>query len=391
MSNHRTFGRVACIKASRPPGSIPELTFERMRDNASQGIVTQLVPDCNVVIDMVRASSNEETEQRQVARNRLGPFTDFLRACQRERIRYYISPYIGLNEMRRAEAALAPGALSAFSATFVLGWIDTHPNLQPDLETVGLLERGLSSLDIEWQTILAVDYSGLLLMLVVARDLAHLSPLAKFRTYLKLYRRIIDIVSVRDIMIARFVFAPEPSSSERIYTSWKNISLNFTGRKCNTQRLPKTFRQMDRTAVNGALDLFILNSALLSDYRGLAGERLDTWVVTADLKLAALTDAVHHTDGGTGETGRYLVTEDYSDVDEYWYQTHTDMQQLGRQARIDLKPSSRLQHARALMIVALAEQGLQGQIRSSGVPLRHQGAEHVGARPNGVLVEPPFQ
>jgi hypothetical protein len=388
VQKRKTFGEVACVKASRPPGTLPELTIEHMQKNQARGVLTQLVPDCNVVIEMIRAASSDNPEEALAATNRLLPFTSFLQSCQAQGIRYFISPFFGLNEMRRSEAASGPGALDRFSTIHDLYWQDTHPHLQPDLDTVGLLTRNFQAMPLESQAMLAQNYAGLLLMLVVARDLAHLPPFARFSAYLRLYRRMIDIVSIRAITIARFVFAESPGEGSRLFLTWQNIASNFTGRKKSDTRFPRTAHQMDRAAVNGALDLLILDAALLADYKGLEGQKLDTWIVTADLKLAALTDAVHHTDGGTGETGRYVVVEDFSDEGEYWRRTQECVTRLQSQARLDLKPSMKRQHARALAILALAEQGIGGQQRPPGQPLR---AWRTGATDDVAnVVLPPF-
>lgn len=373
----RTFGEIACIKASRPPGSIPELTIDHMMRNHQRGIATQFVPDSNVVIDMIRAASEEETEEAKKARRRLAPFTAFMQSCSMQGVRYYISPYLGLNEMRRSEVGTGPSALNAFSDRYNLRWEDTHPDLQPNLDTTGILERGYRSLSLESQAVLSQDYAALLLILVVAREFPHLSAHAKFRTYLRLYRRIVDVVSVRAITIARFVLAPEPDPATEMHQTWTNISLNFTGRKDLRLRMPRTAHQMDKAALNGALDLLILNSTLVTDYHGLDGQRMDTWVLTADLKLAALTDAVHHTDLGTGETGLFVSTPDYRDEGPYWLQTHYDMEALNGKFRPHLKPSLKRQVARSLQAIALAEQGVLGTSAPPGAALRFSGIQEI--------------
>ncbi|CAD1796937.1 hypothetical protein QSH46_004670 [Xanthomonas arboricola pv. juglandis] len=388
---HRTFGKIACIKASRPPGSIPELTFERMRLNQSNGIATQLIPDCNVVIDMILAAGS--TEKAELAKARLAPFIHFLQSCQSQGITYYLSPFMGLNEMRRSEAALGPSALERFSENHGLTWTDTHPHLKPNLAEVGLVERGYDALSPESQSVLCKTYGPILLMLAVARDTPHLSPLARFRTYLRFYHRIIDVVSVREITIARFVFSVPPPATDPAYETWKNISLNFTGRRDLSQNYPRTFRQLDRTALNGALDLIILDSALLADYKGLDGQRLDTWVVTADLKLAALTDAIHHTDGGTGQTGLFLATQDYRDLGRYWNETQNDMDNLNHKFRPNLKFSGAVQRARTARVVGLAQQGIDGAIRCPGRPLRFSGIQdpdRSDSRPNFLIIPQPL-
>jgi hypothetical protein len=384
------FGEIACIKPSRQPGEVQELTLDRMRTNQDRGISTQLVPDCNVVIDMIIASSPQESLETTRARNRLQPLMSFLRSSSENGLTYHISPFFGLNEMPRENAVLGIGSLDSFSTKFDLNWIDAQRSVVADRNSIGLLSRGFQALDQDLQCVLSLPYSALLLMLVVSRDLPCSKPLVRFRHFLRLYRRLIDVISIREITIARFVFAPEPDPDSDLRKTWEKIVSNFTGRNHRTKRAITKSRDLDRTSLNGAFDLFLLNSALISDYCGLQGEAVDTWVLTADAKLAALTDAVYHSDMGTGQTGLFVVTEDYQDQGDYWRETHQDMQALGFLFRAGLKPSPSRQRARALGVLALAEQGLHGTIPLDGDALRFSGTHWVNTDYHGVLVTPTF-
>lgn len=385
-----TFGTIACIKASRPQGVIPELTLDRLRANQEKGVSTQLIPDCNVVIDMIHAADPRDSPEATKARARLQPLTSFLRSCSENGLTYYISPFFGLNEMRSDRAAPGVGGLDSFSNKFGLHWIDAHPEHDVGSTIIGILTRGFRELEPELQCVLAPPYCVLLLMLVVARDLPMASPLARFRHFMRLYRRMIDVVSIREITIARFAFAPAPAKESSLYPTWDKILLNFTKRDKHSQRWPTTPSQLDKAALNGAFDLFLLNAALASDYKGLQGERLDTWILTADAKLAALTDAIHHTDLGTGETGLFVSTQDYRDQGDYWRETHYDMQALNVRFRPWLNPSIVQQRARALGIMALAEQGLHGRHPPQGTQLRFSGNANAAHQHDGVLMPPPF-
>ncbi|KAF1721712.1 hypothetical protein CSC75_05720 [Pseudoxanthomonas wuyuanensis] len=349
-----------------------------------------MVPDSNVVIDMIDAADSQDSQKATRARDRLQPLTSFLRSCSENGLRYHISPFFGLNEMRNDSAGPGVASLDSFSSRFGLHWVDAHPEHDVSQMIVGILTRGFRELEAELQCVLAPPYCALLLMLVVARDLPSASPLARFRHFLRLYRRLIDVISIREITIARFAFAPEPVEEGSLYPTWSRILLNFTKRQKLSQRWPTTASQLDKAALNGAFDLFLLNSALLSDYKGLQGERLDTWILTADAKLAALTDAVHHTDMGTGKTGLFCVTQDYRDQGDYWRETHHDMQALNTRFRPWLKTSVVQQRARAISIMALAEQGLHGRQPPQGMTLRFSGDPKIGHQRIGVLIPPPF-
>jgi len=334
-----------------------------------------LLPDSNVIIDMIKASDPAfPAIDGTLAKFRLLDLVSFLRSCSTEGLTYYMSPFLGLHEMLADQAVEGVRGLDVFADKFGLGWQDAHPDVVPDLTRVGRPTGGYCALGEDEQKVLSLNYAALLLMMVVARDLAHVSPLTRFRHFLRLYRRRVGMVSMRAITIARFVFAPAPDATATLYGTWDRIVRNFTQRSTHTQRIPRTFRQQDRAALNGAYDLFLLDAALVSDYNGIAGERVDTWVLTADSKLAALTDAVHHTDGGTGETGLFVASEDYSDEGEYWRETQRDVAALSRAFRPHLKPSVTQQRARAYGVLALSEQGIHGIRPPAGIRLAYSGA-----------------
>lgn len=363
------FGRIAAIKASRMPGTLPELDFRRLRDNQNRGIETTLLPDTNVVIHMINATQVADMTKREVSIRELKPLAAFLRECCERQLRYNLSPFFGLNEMRRAEAGPAVQALDEFSRMFGLHWIDTENSILGDPTSLGLIGRGFLQLPDDVQHFISIPYAGLLLALIVARDI-HASPVTKFRRFLRLYRRLIDVTSIREITIARFIFAPEPPVDSRLHGIWKPIILNFTGRKKLTEKLPSRSDLLDRVATNGAFDLQLLNAANLSDYTGVDGIPQDSWVLTGDAKLAALTSAVHHTDFGTGLVGLGVATEDFSDQGEYWRETNLDMEKLNVHFRFSLRVSPQRQRKRAIALLAMAERGIAGQLSHPNRSLR---------------------
>ncbi|WP_045771214.1 hypothetical protein [Xanthomonas albilineans] len=385
------FGDIACIKAQRLPGESPALTFERILENYKKGVDTQLIPDSNVIIDMIDAVGRDDQLRTRKARARLGPLIDFLLECSRRGLIYYFSPMFGLDEMKRGEAIDGIPLLDKFSRQFGLGWNDARPGHPIPVE-LGVVEanRSFSKLDIDRQLLVSLPFGALLLALVVGRDLSSATPLAKFRHFLRLYHRMIDIVSIREITIARFIFAPPAADDSPIKAVQGNIVRNFARERKRDDRWPETYAQLDRIALNGAFDLHLLNAAISADHTGVDGRPVDTWILSADFKLAALTDALHHSSMGNDHISKYVVTQDYRGYGDYWLQTNQDIQDLNQRFRVDLKPSIVRQRARAFGVLALAEQGLRGDRPVQGVRLRHATFPWDGEDRPGVLVLPPF-
>ncbi|OOW83413.1 hypothetical protein Xvtw_16470 [Xanthomonas campestris pv. vitiswoodrowii] len=360
-----------------------------MRENQEKGVDTQLIPDSNVIIDMIDAVGRDDQPRSHRARSRLGRLIEFLRECSGQGMSYYVSPMFGLDEMKREETKKGIPLLDMFAQQFGLRWSDAHPQHSISVDVgVGEANRSFGSLLIDRQLTLSLPFGALLLALVVGRDLSSATPLAKFRHFLRLYHRMIDIVSIREITIARFMFAPPPTDDSPIKSIREKIVRNFARERGRGDRWPETYAQLDRTALNGAFDLHLLNVAISADHTGVDGRPVDTWIVSADLKLAALTDALHHSSMGTDQTGKYVITQDYRAYGDYWRQTHQDMQGLNQRFRADLKPSFVRQRARAFGVLALAQQGLRGDRPVQGSQLRHAAFPRDDEDRLGVLVLP---
>lgn len=305
------------------------------------------------------ADPNEPPGDETLRKFGLLHLVEFLRKCTEYRLNYYFSPFFSISEMPSGEAINCASALDLFSRKFGLGWVDVHPDIVPDLSTIGRSIRGYMGLELEERRWLAVPYSALLLMLFVERDFGDRAPIVKFRRYLRLYRRVINITSLREIAVAAFVFAPTPTSDDEIYPIWERVVRNFTGRKKLSMKLPTTPSQMDRVALNSAHDTALLNVANYADAKGIDGDMLDTWVITGDLKLHALTEVVHHTGFGTRDVGLGLVLQNFSRCGAYWRAAHEEINALGRAFRWGLMTSPDEQVKRALHVIALSEIGYE--------------------------------
>jgi hypothetical protein len=156
-------------------------------------------------------------------------------------------------------------------------------------------------------------------MLLIKRDGADFSSIGKFRRFLREYKRLIGIVSLREISIARYVFAAQEDCSGPLDRIRSRVERNFARNKKN--KLPTDASDMCATALNGAFDLLLLNAVNIADTKGLDGRKLDCWVITQDEKLQDFNDLCFSVDMNTGQAGLLTAVSTHSDDSEYWQKT----------------------------------------------------------------------
>ena len=329
----------------------------------SEGVQTQLMLDANILIAMEHCSRDGvEASDSTLYRHGLLEWVSFLRECSRLGLRYYLSPFFALQELPVEKVEEAAKAVDVFPRKFGLDWLDDEAARSPELAHVGrrVGQGRFEGMRDPERRMFAMNYAGLLLMLVVARDCMNRAPFVTFMHYLRLYHRRIDLVSMRNLSIARLVFGPAPPQGSEFHATWERIVRNFTDRSSLSQRLPRSPHQMDKAALNGAYDLMLLDAALVAEARGVEDQALDPWIVSADKKLAAMGEILHHTGAGKREAGRYVQTACFAQYGEYWARTEEVLSHLGTRARMDIQWA--LLEQRALGVVALAANGIGGAI-----------------------------
>lgn len=320
------FGKIHALKASRSDHNVgdPALDFDRLLSNQSRGIETNFLADNNLMID-VDDACNADRPATNATLDALGllEWVNFLRQCDSRGLRYAFTPFFAYAEMPRELAQSRASHLNDFARKFGLQWLDDEGS--PDFAQLGRADQTFDSLDKDQQTFLAISFAALLLMLVVNRDGAEFSPLGKFRRYLREYKRLIGTVSVRELAIARYVFATQsdcPGALDRVRS---RIEKNFARKD---GKRPKDIESMYATALNGAFDLMLFMAMNVADTRGLEGRPLDCWLFTRDEKLKEYNDLCFNADMGTGQAGLFTVVNSHVDVSEYWRQSGEALHQF---------------------------------------------------------------
>lgn len=291
------------------------LNFERLQTNQDAGIETNFVTDTNLMIEIDRACEPEMPSTDSTLKElHLLEWVNFLRECDRRNLYYAFTPFFAYSEMPASLAQLRAARLDLFSQRFGLRWHDIEP--RDNFNNIGRADVTFESLGEDQQRFVSLSFSALLLMLVINRDGREFSPIGKFKRYVREYKKLIGTVSVRELAIARYVFASTADCPGDLDKLRSVIEKNFAR---NKKRKPPTIvDDMCTTALNGAFDLQLFNAMNIADTKGLNGRKLDCWLFSFDEKLKAYNDLCFNVSLGTGQAGMFTAITSHADVSEYW-------------------------------------------------------------------------
>jgi len=310
------------IKPSQPFSGEATLNLNRVIGNKLAGIETTLILDTNILIQMEHVVKNGN--RRSLLRmHGLQNLIEFISRCPAQSI--CLSPGQSLYEMPPPLAERAREAFDAFCDVHLPGFVDAPNGIRTKFD--GPEARyGYFNLPYDIQAIFGVTFTSLLLLQIIDRSSIK-APIDKFKEYLRRVVEEIDLLSEKEIEIAKYCYAVPPSNCRDLINFRKGIRANFLQKKDG--KLPVSAEEAFAVAFNGARDLYLLNAANVSDSNGLDGVPQDCWIATQDKKLAAFSKMVHNVNIN-GEAGKYsaVVRPPESKEDEYWLMADTEHHSL---------------------------------------------------------------
>jgi len=333
LAAHRmtAFGNIFAYKASRTTAESddPVLDFERMAMNQRHGIETNFVADTNLLIQVDKAlDTARPATDTTLADLGLLEWVTFLRECDKRDLHYAFTPFFAYAEMPAKFAQLRAVRLQRFAEKFGLLWADDEITLS-DVSDLGRDDMSFEGLSEHHQMLLAISFSSLLLMLTVQRDGDEFSSVGKYRRFLREYKTHIGTVSVRELAIARYVFATPEDCPGLLNELRAKVKRNFASAP-RKNRAPKDHAEMCATALNGALDLMLFHALNIADTNGLEGRKLDCWLHSSDQKLKAFNELCFNLDLGTGQAGLFTAVSSHEDSSDYWRQTGDNLEKLAQ-------------------------------------------------------------
>lgn len=320
--------RTYFIKASHETNEMPTLNAMLVARNSIQKIETTLLLDTNILIAMEKALA-KNAKASQLKEYGLENLVSILQKCPPKSI--CLSPGLALHEMPPNLADQARISYEMFVAKFLPSFIDTPNAINIKYEDK-VVNYGFFDLEEVAQQILAIPFISLLYLGIVDKFYVG-KPIEKFNEYIRLVIAKLDVLSTRELEIAKYCFANPSASAENTISMRKKIRSNFLKTKSN--KLPIDAAEAIAIAFNGACDINLLNTANKQDKKNLDGNLQDIWVATRDKKLYEFCCIFHHIniDGNVGKYSASISLLDQKD-DEYWKEAQQIQSEILQERKI---------------------------------------------------------
>lgn len=321
MSEHNP--RTYYFRPSHSGVTEPVLNPVLVAINASHSIETTLILDTNVLIAMERVvkGGNKNSLLKQYG---LHNFVDLLDRCPPQSI--CLSPGRAFAEMPPVLAEKSGSSFEAFCAKHLPSFGDT-PNCIHTTFIGKDSDYGYLDLDTVAQAFLAIPFAALLYLNIIDKSFSG-SPIQKFKEFLRRLSCDLDMLSAKEIEIAKYCFAEPPATAIETIRLRKILRANFLKTKEN--KSVHTYNEAMAVAFNGACDLTLINFANVAQTKELDGVQQDCWIATRDKKLFEFSKISHYLDLN-GEAGKFAVSTILPEHnnDEYWQQATHAQRSLG--------------------------------------------------------------
>ncbi|MBS0420989.1 MAG: hypothetical protein JSR66_24980 [Proteobacteria bacterium] len=304
---------------------MPALSRARLLENAVAQRETVLLFDTNILrrmYDFARAGARREALREhgldQLIRVLNQPDYDTL----------LLSPGFAFDELAPAMTARFHSVFEWFISHYTPQYRN-HPSALPPNLWTPQYHSTYWELTRHAQYVFALPYALLLLLQAVIGDKSGQGTGARFERFIQLVLAEIDMLSAREIEVARWCLSP-PIDRDISYRDRRQAMIdNFAKFQ---KRTPRSIEELKHTALNGARDLLLIAAAVYSDAKGLDGIAQDTWIATYDGKLASYCEHFSYVPLGPLSGSLASITHVPSDHDTgYWQSTAELLYGLNRQ------------------------------------------------------------
>lgn len=315
-----------------------------IRKNFALGYSTNIFLDTNILIDIEGAYS---TRSRHSLLKKAGiiQLADLVKATRNSGI--YLSPGVAYQEIPLGRVSSVERAFNQFVKDY-LPFFHDDPNSLP----VNAADEydgvpNFSDLTQLQQQVISIPYASLLAANTIDR-LPGLNSFEKFSLYFNYCADVLDMVSLKELTIARYAFAPEVGITTEVRDLRNNVRNNFFKLKKTARKNLNEGETFIRISMNGAMDLKILIAADLTNHKeeqfphGLT--KMDVWIATSDGKLFEFCQSCPGFILPSGNMAMARLVQTHFDIPktDYWRKT-LDFQEkrLGRRLprSLDKKPN----------------------------------------------------
>ncbi len=311
---------IHAFKSSSNSPNIIKLDRDAIRGNYRNGRQTNIMVDTNILLTIETAYSKSQ-RHKDLKDAGVLELTRLIEKTTKYGV--FISPAAAYQE-------LPPGRRAAVEAAFERFLKDYLPKFRYDPNSVKVPFAGegsdpepFSALSMERQKTIACSYASLLAMNIIHR-LDALDGLEKFVLYLDYCAEVLDLISLKELTIARYVFAPEKGMTDEVRKRKVAAANNFTKLKKGGGKGLTPAQVLKRIALNGANDLKLISAAdIVNNSRELFSFGMvehDVWIATSDEKLYEFCCACPGFIGweAGGPLARFVDTHEDIKGTRYW-------------------------------------------------------------------------
>ncbi|WP_244425743.1 hypothetical protein [Rhizobium etli] len=200
----------------------------------------------------------------------------------------FISPAAAYQELPPSRRSAVEAAFEIFLKDYLPGFRDDPNSAKVSLGGGSVDYESFRDLSLDRQKVISCSYASLLAMNAV-NLIDGLDGIEKFVLYFDYCAEILDLVSLKELTIARYMFAPETGITEELRRRKVAATKNFLKLKKGGRKGLTPPEVIKRIALNGANDLKLISAADIvnnSRERFSFGEiEHDVWIATGDDKL----------------------------------------------------------------------------------------------------------
>ena len=297
--------RVFLLKPCRGSDEQSLLSDARIVENYKRGIETSVILDLNI---LNRISQHVNPDPTRSAESLAGDIIEIKKQLSKPLL--FITAGFALGE---ADESYLDNLIAAYESFFVSdlpGYVDA-PNALPAGERRKRSKRFVE-LPASEQLSLSFAYLALLKIHDILLSKGPVSGPAKFDDFLEFMDGVADLVPAIEVEVAKHCFFASSLIEDKAFIARSRAIRD------NFNKGGRGEKRVDRI-LNGARDIMYLRGAAFMDGHTLDGVVQDTWLLTCDAGVAALSDEIYFVPRG-GERSKYATTTNslVREKDSYW-------------------------------------------------------------------------
>lgn len=311
---------IRVFKSSSNEVGIAALDKKAIRLNHNNGRQTNILLDTNILITIEGAYRSGRRHQ-ELKDTGIFDLSELIRKNAKWGV--FISPAAAYQELPPSRRRDVEAAFERFLRDYLPTFRDDPNSTKVQFGDGSADPEPFKFLPTDRQKLVACSYSSLIALNVISQ-IKDLNNLDRFTLYFDYCAEVLDLVSLKELTIARYVYAPEVGITDEVRRQKVAITTNFLRLKRGGSKGLTPSDVLKRIALNGSNDLKLLSTADIvnnvEERVGLQVVRHDVWIATSDEKLYEFCCACPGfvgTESG-GALGRFVETQENITGTSYW-------------------------------------------------------------------------